>query len=69
MHIGHLIIANFMATHTGLDEVWIVVTPLNPLKSREDLLPDEHRLQMVRLAVMDNDRLKASDIEFGLEQP
>lgn len=58
-----------MATHTGLEEVWLVVTPHNPLKSRDGLLPDEHRMQMVRLAVMDNNHLKASDIEFGLPQP
>lgn len=69
IHVGHLVIANFMAHHTDLDEVWIVVTPHNPLKARETLLPDEHRLQMVRLAIMNNDRLFASDVEFTLPQP
>lgn len=69
IHIGHLVIANFMATHTELDEVWLVVTPHNPLKSRDGLLPDEHRMQMVRLAVMDNNHLQASDVEFTLPQP
>ena len=69
IHIGHLVIANYMATHTSLDEVWLVVTPHNPLKNRSDLLPDEHRLQMVRLATMDNNRLNVSDAEFNLPQP
>lgn len=69
IHIGHLVIANFMAHHTDLDEVWIVVTPHNPLKERAELMPDEHRLQMVRLAILDNSRLFASDIEFDLPQP
>jgi nicotinate-nucleotide adenylyltransferase len=69
IHIGHLVIANFMATHTDLDEVWLVVSPQNPLKKAGDLLPDHHRLQMTRLAIKDNDKLKVSDIEFGLPLP
>ena len=69
IHIGHLVIANFMATHTGLDEVWLVVTPHNPLKERNELLPDDHRLQMVRLATIDNNNLQVSDVEFKLPQP
>lgn len=68
-HIGHLVIANYMATHTNLDEVWLVVTPHNPLKNRNDLLPDQHRLQMARLATIDNNRLNVSDVEFNLPQP
>lgn len=69
IHIGHLVIANFMAHHTDLDEVWIIVTPHNPLKKRADLMSDKHRLQMVRLAIQDNDQLVASDVEFHLPQP
>lgn len=69
IHIGHLVIANYMAHHTDLDEVWIVVTPHNPLKERSELLPDQHRLQMVRLAILDNPKLQVSDVEFALPQP
>jgi len=69
IHIGHLVIANYMAAHTDLDEVWMVVTPHNPLKNRKVLLPDNHRLQMVRLAIMDNNNLNVSDVEFDLPQP
>lgn len=69
VHIGHVVIANYMANHTHLDEVWMVVTPHNPHKKREEILPDEHRLQMVRLAVVDNNRVWASDVEFSLPQP
>ncbi|MDP4954096.1 MAG: nicotinate (nicotinamide) nucleotide adenylyltransferase [Flavobacteriales bacterium] len=69
VHIGHLVIANFMANHTDLEEVWMVVTPHNPLKNRAELLPDEHRLQMVRLAIVDNPKVWASDVEFDLPQP
>jgi len=69
IHIGHLVIANYIAEQTVLDEVWFVVTPQNPLKNKKSLLKDTHRLAMVREAVYDCPKLKASDIEFGLSQP
>ena len=66
IHIGHLILGNHMASSTDLDEVWYVVSPHNPLKKKANLLADHHRLAMVRVAVEDNLKLKASDIEFEL---
>lgn len=69
IHIGHLIIANYMAQSDDIDEVWFVVTPENPHKKKKNLLADYHRLAMVRIAVEDNSKLKASDIEFGLPKP
>jgi nicotinate-nucleotide adenylyltransferase len=69
IHVGHLIIANHMADYAKLNEVWLVVSPHNPLKSRETLLPDIHRLQLVRIAIEDNPRLKACAIEFDLPKP
>ena len=69
IHVGHMIIANYMANYTDLDEVWMVVTPQNPHKQKNSLLEDYHRLAMVREAVFDNNNLKASNIEFGLPKP
>jgi nicotinate-nucleotide adenylyltransferase len=69
VHIGHMIIANFMVTQTTLDEVWLVVSPQNPLKPKQSLARDHDRLHLVRLAIGDNPYLRASDIEFGLPQP
>ncbi|MBL7829568.1 MAG: nicotinate-nucleotide adenylyltransferase [Saprospiraceae bacterium] len=69
VHIGHLIIANFMATHTDLKEVWMVVSPQNPLKDKTSLAPERERLHMLRLCIDDNPKLKASDIEFKLPKP
>lgn len=69
IHIGHLIIANHMAEHADLDQVWMVVTPHNPLKKKSTLLDDYHRLQMVYLAAEDFPKIKPSDIEFKLSQP
>lgn len=69
IHVGHLIIANFLATQSELSEVWFVVSPHNPHKKKSNLLEDHHRLAMVRIAIEENAVLKASDIEFGLPKP
>ncbi len=69
VHVGHMIIANFMATQTDLEEVWLVVSPHNPLKPKESLANDRTRLHLVNLAIGDNLLLRASDIEFYLPQP
>lgn len=54
---------------TTMDEVWFVVSPQNPLKERHTLLTDHHRLAMVRVAIDDNYRMRASDVEFHLPVP
>jgi nicotinate-nucleotide adenylyltransferase len=69
IHVGHLIIANYMANFTSLDQVWLVVSPHNPLKEKSTLLGDQHRLTLVRIAVEENPKLWASDIEFSMPQP
>ncbi len=69
IHIGHLIIAEYMATRTDLEQVWFIVSPHNPLKNRATLANDFDRLHMVQLAIDDNPRLKASNIEFSLPKP
>lgn len=69
VHIGHLIIANHIAEHTDLDQVWMVVTPHNPHKKKSSLLDDRHRLEMVHLATEEYDNIRPSDIEFSLPQP
>jgi len=69
IHIGHLIIANHMAEHSDLDQIWMVVTPHNPHKQKSTLLDDHHRLEMVFLATEDFPKIKPSDVEFKLPQP
>ena len=69
VHIGHLIIAEYLLGHSDLDELWFVVSPRNPLKKKDSLLDDRQRLYMVNLAIGDDDRFKASDVEFGLPRP
>ena len=69
VHIGHIAIAGYMTEFAGLDQVWFVVSPHNPLKNKETLLADHQRLYMAQIAIGDNVRLKASDIEFNLPVP
>jgi nicotinate-nucleotide adenylyltransferase len=69
IHIGHLIIANFVANNTDLERVWLVVSPQNPLKNSSSLLNEYHRLHLVQLALEDDPLLKWSDIEFRLPRP
>src|SRR5687768_8499971 len=69
VHTGHLIIAEYMADMTDLQQVWFVVSPHNPLKVRSTLANDFDRLHMVQLAIEDNPKLRASNIEFSLPKP
>jgi nicotinate-nucleotide adenylyltransferase len=69
VHIGHMAIAGYMTEFAGLDQVWFIVSPQNPLKKKETLLGDHHRLYLTQLAIGDNDKIKASDIEFKLPVP
>ena len=69
IHVGHLIIANYMADYTDFDQVWMVVSPHNPHKKKSSLLADNHRLSLVQIAVEGNEKIMASDTEFKLTQP
>lgn len=69
IHVGHLIIANHLAENSDIDQVWMVITPHNPLKKKANLLEDYHRLHMVHLATEKFDKIQPTDIEFKLPQP
>lgn len=69
IHIGHLIIANHLVEFSELDEVWFVVTPQSPFKSKKTLLDNHHRYEMVYAATKEYPKLSPSRIEFDLPQP
>lgn len=69
IHIGHLVIANHILNSSGLDKIWLVVSPRNPLKAGNSLLNEYDRLHLVQVAIEDDARLKASDVEFSLPKP
>src|SRR5699024_12544780 len=66
INVGHLIIGNYMANYTDLDEVWFVVSPQSTFKKKASLASSYDRLEMVELAIAGVDRLRAADIEFRL---
>ncbi len=69
VHIGHMIIANHMVEYTDLSQVWMVVSPHNPLKEKTSLARDSDRLHLVRLAIGDNPKIRVSNVEFSLPVP
>lgn len=69
IHIGHLALANYLCEYGGLDEVWFLVSPHNPLKQQADLWDDHLRLELVRLATAGYPKFRASDFEFHLPRP
>lgn len=69
IHVGHLILANHFVENTDLEEVWFVVTPKSPFKTKQTLLDNNHRMQLVYEAIREYPKLRASDIEFGLSEP
>ena len=69
IHLGHLIIANYILENTDINQIWFIVSPQNPLKNTNDLLDVTIRLKLVKLAIKNNNKFKASDIEFKLSKP
>lgn len=69
VHIGHMIIANYMAENTDLDKIWLVVSPHNPLKDKSYLINAYDRLEMCKLAFEKHDKISVSDIELHLPLP
>lgn len=69
VHIGHLALANYLCEYEGLDQVWFMVSPRNPLKEADELMDDSLRLKLVQLAVEGYPKFWASDFEFRLPRP
>lgn len=69
IHIGHLIIANHILNETDINRLWFIISPHNPFKNESTLLNEYQRLNLVQLAIENDLRFKASDIEFGLPKP
>lgn len=69
IHIGHLILANYILENTDMGELWFVVSPQNPFKEKKSLLQDHNRLDMVQLALKNYPNMRASNVEFSLPVP
>ena len=69
IHIGHLALANYLCEYEGLDEIWFMVSPQNPLKTQSELWSDGLRLKLVELSINGYPHFQASDFEFHLPRP
>ena len=69
IHIGHLILANYILENSDMAELWFVVSPQNPFKDKKTLLKDHNRLDMVQLSVKTYPKMRASNVEFSLPKP
>ena len=69
IHNGHIALANYFINNTDLDEVWVVLTPQNPFKKNNNLIQDNHRLEMANNTFNHLKNIKVSDIEFQLDKP
>jgi len=69
IHVGHVVIAQYMASFSDLDEVWMVVSPHNPFKKKANLLDERARFHLAQLAVEKHPNIRVSDVEFDLPQP
>ena len=69
IHNGHISLARQLREKAGLDEVWLMVSPQNPLKRQDDLLSDEARFEMARRALKNEEGIIASDYEMHLPKP
>lgn len=69
IHHGHLMVASFVANHADVKQVWLVVSPQNPLKAKSTLLNEYDRLHLAKIAVEEDPQIRVSDIEFALPKP
>lgn len=69
IHNGHIQLVRQLKEAAGLEEVWLMVSPQNPLKRQTDLLDDDLRLQMAQQALADDPSIHVSDYEFHLPRP
>ena len=69
IHLGHTNLAEYIFRFSGVDEIWYVVSPKNPLKEQKELIDEHLRLKMINLATADKDYLQVSDVEFNMPVP
>ena len=71
IHLGHVALADSICRCGIVDEIWFMVSPLNPLKKdvQSDILPTDLRLKLAEMALKDYENLKVSDVETRLPIP
>lgn len=69
VHLAHIQLASFIADHADIDAVWIMPSPLNPLKSIAPPVDFYHRYKMCCIASSKCRNVMVSDFEKYLPSP
>ena len=69
IHNGHAIIASYIMQHGGLDQLWLMVSPQNPLKQPHEMAGELHRLRMTEMVSHRIDGVETSAFEFSMPRP
>ena len=69
IHNGHLKIAKYIIDEKLNDEVWLIVTPENPIKQDNKISSFMHRFNMVDIATKKYNNIMPSDLEVNLKKP
>ena len=69
VHIGHMMLASYLVQWGYVDQVWLTLSPRNPLKDPGDLLPDMKRLTMLSIAAKGAENIEICDIELSMPKP
>lgn len=69
VHVGHMILASYLSQWGYVDEVWLTLSPRNPLKDPSELIPDLRRLAMLNIAVKGSANIDICDIERSMPRP
>ncbi len=69
IHLGHTQLAEYIFEYSGVDEIWYIVSPRNPLKEQSELIDEHLRFRLIEMATEGKDYLKVSDIEFNMPKP
>lgn len=69
VHVGHMMLASYLVQWGYVDNVWLTLSPRNPLKDGADLLPDMKRLSMLNIAAKGAENIDICDIELSMPKP
>lgn len=69
IHMGHLMLAEYLTQWNYVDKIWLTLSPLNPLKDANGLLPDMKRLTMMSIATKEASGIETCDIELSMPRP
>ena len=68
-HNGHLFMANYCLNECNLDEIWLVVSPQNPLKKKYDILNIYERIKIIEKSISNKKKIKICLDELKLPKP